>query len=70
MYHFTTILSITSCYAGRGMMAGVGLDVPPGSPGVHREGPFTWVLAARGSDVVVMMDTADACGPAWFACVV
>ena len=43
---------------------------PSGSLGVRREGPIHPGFGRRGSDVGVMMGTADACGPAWFACVV
>ena len=52
---------------------------PPSSLGVRCEGPFTRVLAGvalhpgfgrRGLGVMVMTRTVDACGPAWFACVV
>ena len=43
---------------------------PPGSPGVHREGPHHLGFSRRGSDVVVIMETVDAHGPTGLTCVV
>ena len=43
---------------------------PSGSLVVRREGPIHPGFGRRGLGVMVMTRIVDACGPAWFACVV
>ena len=52
------------------MMAGVGLDVASGFSGSSPREALHPGFGRRGSGVVVMTRTVDACGPAWFVCVV
>ena len=52
------------------MMAGVGLDVASGFSGSSPRGAHHLGFSRRGSDVMVMMGIADACGSVWFVCVV
>ena len=51
-------------------MAGVGVYVTSGFSGSSPRGALHPGFGRRGLGVVVMMRTVDACGPAWFACVV
>ena len=50
-------------------MAGVGVYVASGFSGSSPRGAVHLGFGRHGLGVVVMTRTVDACGPAWFACV-
>ena len=51
-------------------MMGVGVYVASGFSGSSPRGALYPGFGGRDSGVVVMTRIVDACGPAWFACVV